>query len=312
MNDSKAINPERPRMRAATVGTFDGVHNGHRLVLETLRREAEAGNLEPVAVTFDRHPLELIAPHRAPGHLMSFGDRDKRIEAEGVRPLVIRFDESVRKQTAYEWMRRLHDDMKVRLLIVGYDNTFGSDGLSMSIADYQALGEVIGMRIVETPVRPGISSSAIRKAVAAGDVEKAGEMLGAPFTIEGRVKAGNHIGSEIGFPTANITPDPKRVLPAEGVYAAIATLPDGSQRRAGVNIGRRPTIGDLTRPIVEAHILDFNGDLYGDDISLALFKRIRGEEKFTSLEDLSARLKKDIAEVRETPLPAFVNLSRNG
>lgn len=284
--------------RAATVGTFDGVHLGHRLVLDTLREEARRDGLEPMAITFDRHPLTLIAPERAPGFLSTVDEKRALLEAEGVEPVVMAFNEQMRRQTAYEWMRRLHERMGVRLLVVGYDNTFGSDGLSMSIADYESLGEVIGIRVVEAPVVPGISSSAVRKAVAAGDVERAAEMLGRPYRLEGIVRSGNRLGATIGFPTANIQPERGRQLPAEGVYAADATLPDGRRFRAAVNIGRRPTIGDLTAPLIEAHLIDFDGDLYGENLQLDLTARIRGEQKFDSVEDLRQQLEKDVREIR--------------
>lgn len=282
------------RLRAATVGTFDGVHKGHRLVLDNLRNEARSEGLEPIAITFDRHPLELIAPERAPGFLTPVATKLRLLEEEGVRPLVMAFNEQMRRQTAYEWMRRLHDEMGVRVLVVGYDNTFGSDGLALSVSDYEALGEVTGIRVVEAPVAQGISSSAVRKAVAAGDVARAGELLGRPYRIEGTVRNGNRLGSQIGFPTANIATPRNQVIPAEGVYAGIATLSDGRRFKSAVNIGRRPTIGDLDAPLVEAHLIGFEGNLYGQTLTVDLFSRIRDEEKFPSLEALAARLKEDV------------------
>ncbi len=290
---------ETETYKAATVGTFDGVHLGHRLVLDTLREEALRDGLEPIAITFDRHPLSLIAPERAPGYLLDTDAKRRLLDAEGVTPVVMPFNEQMRRQTAYEWMRRLHDRMGVRVLVVGYDNTFGSDGLSLDIGDYQSLGEVVGIRVVEAPVLAGVSSSAVRKAVASGEIERANEMLGRPYRLEGTVKGGNHLGSKIGFPTANLPVPEGQIIPAEGVYAAEATLPDGQRRRAAVNIGRRPTIGDLRAPIIEAHILDYDGDLYGEHLALDLIGRIRGEQKFDSVEDLQRQLDRDVRQVRD-------------
>lgn len=285
--------------KIATVGTFDGVHRGHALVLETMRGLAGTESLSPIAITFDRHPLALIAPERAPGFLSTVEEKCELLGAQGVEPVVLPFNEQLRRQTAYEWMRRLHDRMGVRVLIVGYDNTFGSDGLAMDLADYQSLGDVIGIRVVEAPVLPGVSSSAVRKAVAAGEIGRANEMLGRPYRLGGLVKSGNRLGGKIGFPTANIVPPRGRILPAEGVYAATATLPDGTRRPAAVNIGKRPTIGDLFDPLIEAHILDYDGNLYGERIALDLLERVRGEEKFGSVDELRAQLERDVIKVRE-------------
>lgn len=293
------MSQDKSRLKIATVGTFDGVHRGHRLVLKTLREEAAREGLEPVVITFDRHPLAVIAPERVPGALSSAEEKARMISEEGVGVHVVPFTEQVRRLTAYEWMRRLHDRLGVKTLIVGYDNTFGSDGLTMTLSDYQSLGEVIGMRVMEAPILDGVSSSAIRKAVKNGNIARANELLGRPYRFEGEVRAGNRLGSKIGFPTANLLPPRGRQLPAEGVYAALATLPDGSQYPAAVNIGKRPTIGDLASPIVEAHIIGYEGDLYGDSLVLDLIDRVRGEVKFDSVEDLRGQLERDVERVRE-------------
>ena len=293
----------KQKLRAATVGTFDGVHTGHAVVLETLVREARKEGLEPVAITFDRHPLEVIAPERAPGFLIGSEEKQALLGEAGVSPIIMAFDDDMRRQTAREWIRRLHDELGVRLLVVGYDNTFGSDGLTMSVADYRALGAEAGVKVVEAPVCQGVSSSAVRRAVAGGEIAHAVRMLGRPYRLEGKVTEGNRLGRELGFPTANIVPAKGQVLPPEGVYAAEAELPDGSWRMAAVNIGRRPTVGDLKEPIIEAHLLDFSGDLYGCLLKLGLLARIRGEIRFGSLEDLKARLAEDVAEVRSLQTP---------
>lgn len=293
------MNNPQSQFRIATVGTFDGVHRGHELVLKCLREEALRENLTPLVITFDRHPLSVIAPEREPGLLVSADEKTGLLEDSGVAVHTVPFTEQIRRLTAYEWMRRLHDRLGVRTLIVGYDNTFGTDGLSMNLNDYQALGEVIGIRVMEAPVLENVSSSAIRKAIKAGDIRIADEMLGRPYRLEGIVQPGNHLGSRIGFPTANIRPPQGRVIPAEGVYAAVATLPDGTSRPAAVNIGKRPTIGDLTSPLIEANILDFEGDLYGKRIILDFIDRIRGEEKFVSIEQLREQLSRDVKKVRE-------------
>ncbi|MDE7110092.1 MAG: riboflavin biosynthesis protein RibF, partial [Muribaculaceae bacterium] len=213
------------------------------------------------------------------------------------------FNEDMRSTTAYEWMRLLHDSYGVRLLVVGYDNTFGSDGVNLSIADYREMGREIGIEVMEAPYVAGVSSSAVRKAVAAGDIAEAREMLGRPFSISGIVVEGNRLGRTIGFPTANLQPTPGIVVPGKGVYAAKAILPDGSVADAMVNIGVRPTIRRGNAPTIEAHIIGWKGDLYGQRIRLEFYARLRDEQQFNSIDALRKQLKTDLAETLKA-LPA--------
>lgn len=284
--------------KAVTIGTFDGVHRGHRLVLDTLKKEAEARGLQPVAITFDRHPLELVAPHRAPGNLMSTERKAKMIMLEGVDPLILPFTEQLRSMRAYEWLDYIHRKYEVELLVAGYDNTFGSDGIDMSIADYKAMGDAIGIEVVSAPEEEGISSSAVRKAVKSGDINRAIALLGHLPEIEGKVLPGFHVGREIGFPTANLQTRPRTALPAPGVYAALAYI-DNSEigLPAMVNIGYRPTFegtvkasGHLT---VEAHIIGKNEELYNKNLRLEFIDRLRDERKFGSVAELIEQLQRD-------------------
>ena len=286
---------ERERQgQAAAVGTFDGLHRGHNAVLASLREEAAKHGLKPVVFTFDRHPLELIDPSRAPKALLTPERKIELLKAAGVEPVVLPFDESLRGTTAADWMERLHRDYGVKLLTVGYDNTFGSDGAEMSVGDYRRLGAKHGIVVVSAPFVEGVSSSAIRRSVSAGEVEKAAQMLGYPYRLEGIVVEGNHIGRTIGFPTANIEPDRRLVSPAHGVYAATAILPDGERHPALLNIGLRPTVGQNEKPTYEAHIPDWNGDLYGLPLAVELIRRLRDERSFGSLEELRIQLEKDL------------------
>lgn len=279
--------------RAAAVGTFDGVHRGHMAVLVEVRDQAAQHGLEPVALTFDRHPLSVIAPERTPPALATPGAKSDLLRRAGVTPVVVPFDESLRALTAAEWMRKMHDDYGVTHLVVGYDNTFGSDGVSLSLADYRRLGAEAGITVVGAPYIEGVSSSAIRKALAAGDVEVAAAMLGRPYTLGGHVVTGNRLGRTIGFPTANLKPLPGLAVPADGVYSATALLPDGTRRKAVVNIGVRPTVRRGEDRTVEAHILDWEGDIYGMQMSLAFAHRLRDEKKFNSIEALRRQIAED-------------------
>lgn len=284
--------------KAVTIGTFDGVHRGHRLVLETLKREASARGLQPVAITFDRHPLEVVDPRRAPGNLMSTERKTAAIRNEGVEPLVLPFTEHLRGMRAYEWLDYIHRKYDVRLLVAGYDNTFGSDGIDMSIADYKAMGDAIGIEVISAPEENGVSSSAVRKAVRSGDIALAKSLLGHRPELEGTVAPGFHVGHEIGFPTANLQVSPRSVLPATGVYAAVAFIEDSPAGwPAMVNIGYRPTFEGTEKEskhvTVEAHLIGHEEELYGKRVRLEFLDRIRDERKFGSVRELVWQLEKD-------------------
>lgn len=284
--------------KAVTIGTFDGVHRGHRLVLDTLKKEAEKRGLQPVAITFDRHPLELVAPERAPGNLTSIARKSELIREEGVEPLTLPFNEQLRGMRAYEWLDYIHRKYDVVLLVAGYDNTFGCDGIDMSIADYKTMGEAIGIEVIAAPEEEGVSSSTVRKAVRNGEISKAISLLGHRPELEGRVAPGFHVGHEIGFPTANLQVSSRSVMPKSGVYASLAYIENATEGYpAMVNIGLRPTFAgtdkESTDLTVEAHIIGMEKELYGKSLRLELEDRIRDERKFSSVEELKEQLKKD-------------------
>lgn len=282
------------RPRVAAIGTFDGVHRGHRSVLKALTEYAKENNLEPVAITFSRHPLTLIDPSRTPGELTPLWKKKKLLAEVGAFPIVLEFDEPLRSTTAEKWLQKLKKDFQVEAIVIGYDNTFGSDGLNLSIDDYKKLGEKNGVKVLTAEEIKGVSSSAIRKAVAGGEVEKAHEMLGRPFSITAKVVKGNSLGHTLGFPTANIDIPEGGAIPLPGVYSAIVkTLDDGMKHPAMVNIGTRPTVMRGDHKVIEAHLIGYSGDLYGKDITVRFINRIRDEIKFESIEALKQQLAKD-------------------
>ena len=283
---------------AAAIGTFDGVHLGHAAVISCLKEIASEKGLQPIAITFDRHPLSLIAPERAPLSITTIHKKEDLLSKAGVVPVVVPFDESLRSTTASDWMKMLRDDYNVEAIVVGYDNTFGCDGVALSVADYKEIGSRLGIEVTEAPFVAGISSSAIRKAISSGRIEEANAMLGRKFSLPGVVVEGNKLGRTIGFPTANILPHAGIVLPGNGVYAAFATLPDGSRRGAMVNVGTRPTVRRGNNMTIEAHILGWKGDIYGMPIKLTFVARMRDEEKFNSIEALRRQLEKDTAKTQ--------------
>lgn len=281
------------KAKIATVGTFDGLHRGHRKVIDTLKEIAFRDGLIPLVVCFDRHPLETIAPERAPGQIQSPSERTNLLFREGLQLLTIEFTPAVAATTARDWLTDLRDNHGVRKMVIGYDNTFGSDGVGMSIADYMQLGKELGVEIIEAPVVEGISSSKIRKLISEGKIEEANELLGHPFSLIGEVVHGRGVGKGLGFPTANISVGYKALLPSDGVYYATASLPDGKTLDAMVNVGKRPTMETGGERTIEAHLLDYDSDLYGNRIRLRFKKRLRDEKKFDSIRELKMQLKED-------------------
>lgn len=283
---------------AATVGTFDGLHKGHRKVLRLLKETASRRGLLPLVVTFDRHPLETVAPRRAPGLLLNPSEKLTELRNEGFRPNIVEFTEQMAAVTARDWMKRLRDDFGVKVMVVGYDNTFGSDGVGMSIADYQMLGCELGIEVLEAPVEKDVSSSAIRRLISEGRMEEANGMLGRNFQISGTVTHGKALGRTLGFPTANIVPSYRAQMPRRGVYAADALLPDGTVGRAVVNVGTAPTLDDSSDITVEAYLLDYDGDLYDKRITLKFKKFIRDEKRFPNLDALRLQIQDDVLAVK--------------
>lgn len=281
--------------RIATVGTFDGLHRGHMVVLRTLAETAARRGLDPLIVTFAGHPLEYIAPERAPELLM---DPEEKLHALGDFGEVHTEDMTTRltETTAERWLADLRDRHGVRVLVLGYDNTFGCDGRHMSHQDYVDLGRRLGIEVITPSECPGYSSSSARKAIAAGEMEKAEDILGHPYGITGEVVEGDRIGRTIGFPTANIRPPLRRVIPPAGVYATRVTLPSGQRYPGVTDIGIRPTLGNPDPTLrIETFIPGFDGDLYGRSIRIDFLRRLRPEQKFDSLGALCEAIAGDVS-----------------
>lgn len=284
---------------AAAIGTFDGCHKGHLEVLHTLISEARKRGFRPLAITFSRHPLEVVAPHKAPKMLSLPNQRIKYFERLECDTLLVDFDENVAATTAAQWLTMLRDNHNVRVLIIGYDNTFGADGIAMSVQQYVELGASLGIDVVQAPVINGISSSAIRKALLNGEIEHAAEMLGYPYRLDGIVVHGQELGRKLNAPTANLQPDPRLLIPAPGVYITTAITDDGLKHPAVVNIGNRPTLGHNLPSTIEVHILDFNKSLYSSHLTIEFLSRLRDQKKFDNIHDLSLAIQKDILLTKE-------------
>lgn len=290
--------------RAATVGMFDGVHLGHKQVVEQLCTIALSRDLQPMVVTFDRHPLCHINPVQAPKMLSTVEQKSRMLVNYGAEEVVVmRFDDALRNLTAGEFMTMLHDRYDVNLLLVGHDHRFGR-GRAESFDDYCRIGEACGVTVVREDelVLPGtglpLCSSSVRKALSDGDIVLATTLLGHDFSIHGRVGHGRNLGHTIGFPTANLLPFlPDQQLPAPGVYAGVAEIKGGRRYPAMINIGTNPTVSGDGRLKIEAHLIGYEGDLYDSILSLAFTRRIRDERKFPSLEALKAQLQTDCGSV---------------
>lgn len=293
-----------------TIGAFDGLHIGHRQIIGRVVDEARArGGLRSVLVTFDRHPASLVRPESAP-RLLTTHERKLELASEtGLdATAVITFDEDQASESPEDFVERvLVKCLRAEAVIVGEDFHFGR-GRTGNVTLLRHLGEEHGFTVhplTLVSTTSGVASStAIRAAVASGDIEAANAMLQRPFEISGIVRRGDARGRTLGFPTANVEVSTAFARPAEGVYAAwyVRELSDGStvMLPAAVNIGRRPTFYDETSVAsIEAHVIDaVDLDLYDEPARLRFVARLRGEHKFDSLEDLTKQLAIDVAEAR--------------
>ena len=290
-----------------TIGAYDGVHLGHRAVIAQVRARAAELGAASVVVTFDRHPASVVRPESAPKLLTDPAQKLELLASTGVdATLVVPFDAAASTEAPADFVRRvLVGALAVRGVIVGEDFHFGHKrGGSVALLREMSVQhdfEVVPLRLVARAdgVDEPVSSTAIRRALAGGDVKRAAAMLGRDHEVRGTVGKGDQRGRTIGFPTANVEVDPVTCLPADGVYAARVVLPDGSRHDAAVNLGRRPTFHDRAEhSLLEAHLLDFAGDLYGKRLRVSFAAFLRGERKFNGVDDLRAQLQHDIAHAR--------------
>lgn len=281
------------RRRMATVGMFDGVHLGHRFLLDRLVEESCLRGLEPMVFTFSAHPLDLIAPDSSPRLLTTAGQRVRLIGSHpGIGCVeVLSPDSEFLALSGRRFLDSIRHTHGVDAFMMGFNNRIGCDragAADLSMPDFP---------VVEAPAMPSdisapVSSTLIRRAIDAGDFDSAHRALGRVWHYRGRVVQGKQLGRTIGFPTANIEPvEPRQLMPADGVYAVDVCLPDGSVRRGMANIGHRPTVDSPSAPrSFEVNIFDFEGDLYGSVVDVAFCGLIRRERAFASIEDLRHQL----------------------
>ncbi len=285
-----------------TVGTFDGVHQGHRAVIEAVVAMARARSGRAVAVTFDPHPRAVIHPDDPPVVLTSMDEKRQRLEAAGIDVLaVIPFTGQVQMMSPDAFVSTyLVKYLGAKVVVLGYDHGFGK-GRSGDPETMRTLGHRFGFDVsVVPPTIAGegpVSSSRIRDLIRRGGIDEAREMLGGGYPVSGRVAHGDGRGRTLGYPTANIVPDDTmKLLPPDGVYVAKAFVPE--PYAAVVNLGLRPTFNGKSR-LIEAHLLDFSGDLYGRRITLELVNRLREERRFSGPNALITQIRRDGQRARD-------------
>lgn len=283
------------------IGFFDGVHLGHQQIIRQTLTDARQHDALALVLTFDRHPNAVVAPDQVPLLIYSLPQKLRAIGSLGADSLLlIRFDKSFSQQTGEEFIRSLARDVgQIQSLCVGADFVFGHRR-SGNVALLKKLGNDIGFHVhglaavsLDNQI---VSSTRIRELIRTGDLDTVSQMLGRPYALSSRVIQGEHLGQQLGFPTANLDPT-GLVLPPNGVYAALAYV-KGSPYRAALNIGFRPTIASKSRIIhIEAHLLNFSDNLYGQELEIQIAEKLRDERKFTSKTDLKKQIAQDITAV---------------
>lgn len=287
--------------KTATIGTFDGVHRGHRFLLDQVIRLARADGGRSVVVTFSNSPRSVIEPTFVPSYLTTNSEKRRLLFDFGIDDVIIKpFTTDLMQLSARQFMQQvLHDELGITTLVIGYDHRFGYNRAE-GFNDYVCYGKEMGIKVVlaNEYLFDGkeVSSSAIRQAVSSGNISMANDLLGYHYSIEGQVINGFHIGRTIGYPTANIQLPNNKLVPADGVYAVTVML-DREEYNGMLNIGHRPTFDNGQRSI-EVHLLDFNRDIYSERIQLRFAERIREEKRFESIEELKAQISKDEHQIR--------------
>ena len=279
-----------------TVGSFDGVHRGHRAVLDLTARRAAATGRRSVLITFEPHPLEVVNPAAAPPRLTTYAERLEVVATAGLdRMIVLAFDRNMASSSPGEFVDRvLLERCDMRELVIGHDHGFGR-GRSGDIATLQQLGRERGFAVeVVEPISAGagpISSTAIRRAIAGGDLDGAARQLGRRYSVSGVVDQGEQRGRGVGFPTLNLAVPPQKLLPPDGVYAAVVETPAG-RFGAMMNQGHRPTFDDRRR-LIEVHLFGFSGDLYGRWVRVEWLAHLREIRRFDGVAALRQQLEND-------------------
>jgi len=288
------LTPEKDTL--LTIGVFDGVHLGHKYLLSQLTKQAKEQDLLSGVVTFNRHPHEVLAPQTKLPFLTDLAQRINLLKNEGVEAIfTLSFTSELAQLSARQFASLLKKYLRMRGMVIGPDFALGQTREG-NVAILRTLGQDMGFSVtVIPPVMINgevVSSTAIRNALANGDMKRVLNLIGRPFSLNGRVTKGAGRGEGLGFPTANLDIDPGQALPADGVYATWTDI-DGQAYQSMTNIGRQPTSGGSQR-VVEVYILDFHSNLYGRELKIDLIERLRGEKQFDTPEELKKQITEDI------------------
>ena len=289
----------------ATIGMFDGVHRGHRFLLDQVNQTAHERGFQSMVITFHQHPRQVLHSDFQPQMLSTLDEKLALLAQTNVdNCVVLHFTPEMAAMSARDFMQTiLHDQLNVKTLFTGYDNRFGHDRTE-GFDDYVRYGTQMDMEVRQSEAFSlagvNVSSSVIRAFLQDGEIEMANRCLGYPYTLQGIVINGEHIGTGIGFPTANLqSRDSCKLVPADGVYAVTAHLGGHDEPMAGMtNIGTRPTF-DGTHQSIETHLLDFQSDIYDKSLAISFIRRLRTEHKFHNRAELIAQLRRDKMEVQQ-------------
>ncbi|MDP9180468.1 MAG: bifunctional riboflavin kinase/FAD synthetase [Chloroflexota bacterium] len=293
------IAPDRPS--AVTIGVFDGVHRGHQHLVAALCERSRAEGLAAIALTFNPHPRTVLRPGSAVTYLTSLEERIELLQALGLDAVgVLAFTSELAQLSPRDFLALLVDELQIRLLMVGPDFALGRNR-SGTIGVMRQVGEELGFRVEVAPLLAEdgekVGSSSVRQALSQGDVTLVARLLGRPFSLRGPVVTGDRRGRPLGFPTANIAIGLDRALPEYGIYVTRAYIRETAHESC-TSIGIRPTFNVEPRPTVETFILDFDKDIYGQEMRIELLERLRGELKFESADDLVAQMHRDVEQTR--------------
>ena len=281
---------------ALTIGSFDGVHRGHVDVIRHVVSGAAAHEAQPALITFEPHPRCVLDPANCPQTITTLQEKLALIEAAGIEhAIVLRFDRELASLSPQEFIDRLARVMDLRRWVIGYDFAFGRGrtGSAQWLREHGHQVDVIPPFQVEGR---DLHSSEVRRLITAGDIEDANRLLGREYAMAGPVEAGDRVGRQLGFPTANIAVEPNKLIPAHGAYAGRVRAPEGNFV-AALSVGYRPTFGG-TQLRVEAFLLDFEGDLYQQRLELSFVRYLHPDIKFPGPDELVTQLKKDVADTR--------------
>ena len=285
---------------ALTIGVFDGVHLGHKYLLSQLKERARQDNWLSGVVTFNQHPQAVLSPQTKLPSLTSLTQRIKLLKEEGIDAVVtLSFTHELAQLGTRQFVALLKKYLRMRGLVIGPDFALGKNREG-DINTLRSLRQEMGFNLtVVLPLSTDdgiVSSTAIRNALAIGDMKRVHSMIGRPFSLQGQIVAGAGRGTELGFPTANLEVDPQQALPPDGVYATWTYI-DDSVYESVTNIGRRPTFGTNER-MVEVYVLEYQGDLYGRELKVDVIERLRAEQRFDTADELKQQMAEDVKQGR--------------